>query len=87
MTIKEGHELITSGPYAIVRHPIYCGVLLAFIGSAMARGDGRGVLAVLLAFFAFWRKIQLEERRLQEQFGEAFEAYRLRVAAPVPFLL
>jgi protein-S-isoprenylcysteine O-methyltransferase Ste14 len=60
VTIKQGHELVTTGPYALVRHPIYSGLLLAFIGSAMARGEWRGVLAVLIAFLALWRKLRLE---------------------------
>jgi|SRR5208283_1263142 len=86
VTIKEGHELITSGPYAIVRHPIYSGLLLALLGSALARGEWRGVLALAIAFLALWRKLRLEERWMREQFGPAYEAYRQRVAALIPFL-
>ena len=48
VTLKEGHELITTGPYAVVGHPIYTGLLMAFAGSAMARGEWWGVLAVAL---------------------------------------
>src|SRR5271167_986395 len=48
VTLKEGHELIRSGPYALVRHPIYSGLLLGFVGTALARGEWRGVLAVAL---------------------------------------
>src|SRR5262252_1164719 len=48
VTIKEGHELIDTGPYALVRHPIYTGLLVAIFGSALARGEWRGVLAVLI---------------------------------------
>ena len=87
MTIKEGHELITSGPYAIVRHPIYTGLLLAFVGSAMARGEWRGVLAVALVLWALWRKLRLEERWMREQFGEAYQEYCRRVSALIPFVL
>ena len=87
VTIKEGHELITSGPYALVRHPIYTGLLLAFIGSALARGELRGILAVALVFWSFWRKLRIEERWMREQFGEAYEAYSRRVSALVPFIL
>ena len=86
VTIKEGHELITSGPYAIVRHPIYAGLLLAFVGSGLARGEWRGVLAVVIAFLALWRKLRLEERWMREQFGPAYQAYSQRVAALIPFL-
>jgi protein-S-isoprenylcysteine O-methyltransferase Ste14 len=87
VTIKQDHELITSGPYAIVRHPIYTGLLLALAGSAIARGDLSGVLAVMLAFWALWRKLRLEERWLHEQFGQSFQAYCGRVAALLPFCL
>ncbi len=86
VTIKEGHELVTSGPYAIVRHPIYSGLLLALVGSALACGEWRGVLAVAIAFLALWRKLRLEERWMREQFGAAYEAYRRRVAALLPFV-
>jgi len=85
VTIKHDHELIANGPYAIVRHPIYTGLLVAFIGSAMARGEWRGVLAVLVAWLALWRKLRVEENWLAERFGQQYEAYRRRVPALVPF--
>lgn len=86
VTIKENHELIVSGPYALVRHPIYSGLLLGIIGSAVARGELRGVLAVLLAWLALWRKYRMEERWMTERFGARYVAYRQRVPALVPFL-
>jgi protein-S-isoprenylcysteine O-methyltransferase Ste14 len=85
VTIKHDHELIANGPYAIVRHPIYTGLLIAFIGSAMALGEWRGVLAVLVAWWALWRKLRLEERWMAECFGQQYEAYCQRVPALVPF--
>ena len=87
VTIKEGHELIVGGPYALVRHPIYTGLLLAFVGSTMAIGEWRGVLAVALASAALWRKLRLEERWMRQQFGDAYRAYCRHVAALVPFVL
>jgi protein-S-isoprenylcysteine O-methyltransferase Ste14 len=87
VTLKQDHELVVSGPYALVRHPIYTGLLLAFIGSALARGEWRGVLAVLIVVWALWRKLKLEERWMKEQFGEQYHAYSRRVAALLPFLL
>jgi protein-S-isoprenylcysteine O-methyltransferase Ste14 len=87
VTVKENHELVTSGPYSVVRHPIYTGLLLAIMGSAFARGDLAGVAAVALAFWALWRKLNIEERWMREQFGEKYVAYSQRVAALVPFLL
>jgi len=87
VTVKDGHELITSGPYALVRHPIYTGLLLAFAGSALARGEWRGLLAVALVFGTFWRKLRLEEKWMRERFGESYEAYAQRVAALVPHVI
>jgi protein-S-isoprenylcysteine O-methyltransferase Ste14 len=87
VTIKKGHELITSGPYALVRHPIYAGLLLALLGSALTLGDWRGVLAFALAAGALWRKLWLEERWMRQEFGDAYQAYSQRVAALVPFVL
>jgi protein-S-isoprenylcysteine O-methyltransferase Ste14 len=84
VTIKHDHQLVTSGPYALTRHPIYSGLLLAFLGSALARGEWRGVLALALVAAAFWRKVRHEERWLKEEFGDAYTRYRERVAALVP---
>jgi protein-S-isoprenylcysteine O-methyltransferase Ste14 len=87
VTLKEGHELVTSGPYALVRHPIYTGLLLAFAGSALALGEWRGVVAILVVFAALWRKLRLEERWMRERFGPAYASYSRRVKALVPFIL
>jgi len=87
VTIKQDHELITGGPYRFVRHPIYSGLLLAFIGTALARAEWRGVLAVALTFLAFLRKLRIEEQWMREQFGVAYEDYARRVAALVPHIL
>lgn len=86
VTIKQAHELITTGPYAMVRHPIYTGLLVAFAGSAFARGEWRGLLAVAIVWAALWRKLRLEERWMVERFGEQYMAYSRRAAALVPFL-
>jgi protein-S-isoprenylcysteine O-methyltransferase Ste14 len=86
VTIKRDHELIASGPYAYVRHPIYTGLLVAFIGSAMARGEWRGVLAVVIVWAALWRKLRLEERWMVERFGHQYTAYKRRVPALLPDL-
>ena len=85
VTIKERHELIDTGPYALVRHPIYTGLRVAIFGSAIARGEWRGVLAVVISCAALWRKLRLEERWMTERFGERYAAYRRRVPALVPF--
>jgi protein-S-isoprenylcysteine O-methyltransferase Ste14 len=87
VTVKNDHELIRSGPYRFVRHPIYSGALLAFAGTSLARGDWRGPLAILILFVALWRKLQHEERWMAEAFGEDYAKYRSEVCALIPFVL
>jgi protein-S-isoprenylcysteine O-methyltransferase Ste14 len=81
------HELVTDGPYRLMRHPIYSGMLLAFIGTALAIGQWRGVLAVALVFVAFLQRILMEERLMREEFGAAYESYAQRVRALVPWVI
>lgn len=87
VTVKADHELVRSGPYRFVRHPIYSGLLVAIIGSAMVRGEWRSVVAVVIAIVALWRKLRLEERWLGETFGEEYAKYRAEVSALIPFVL
>ncbi len=86
VTVKQGHELVRSGPYEWVRHPIYTGLLLAALGTAIAQGEWRGLCAVVLACAALWRKLRLEERWMREQFGEAYDRYQAEVPALMPSL-
>jgi len=78
VTLKQGHEFVRSGPYRYVRHPIYTGLLAAFAGSALARGELRGIVAVAIAFAALWRKLKLEERWLGEAFRRELRALSRR---------
>ncbi len=87
VTLKRDHELIVEGPYRWVRHPIYTGILIALAGSALALGEWRGVLAVVLAGAAYWRKLRIEEAVMRRQFGEAYAEYAKRVPALIPFML
>jgi protein-S-isoprenylcysteine O-methyltransferase Ste14 len=82
--LKEGHRLIRSGPYRCARHPIYTGVLGGFLGSAVALGEWRGLLALALAFAAFWVKSRREETVLVDRFGAEYAAYRREVKALIP---
>jgi protein-S-isoprenylcysteine O-methyltransferase Ste14 len=87
VTIKADHELITGGPYGLVRHPIYSGLALAFVGTALVIGQWRGILAVTLALIAIAHRIVAEERFMREQFGAAYDTYAQRVRAFVPGLI
>ncbi len=86
VTVKQDHELITSGPYALVRHPIYTGLLLGILGSSVALGQWRGLLAFALVFIALLNKLRLEEQWMRAQFGETYVTYTRRVSALVPYL-
>ena len=70
VTLKQGHELVRDGPYALVRHPIYTGVLVALIGTAVAVGNGRAIIGLALVAAGFVRKLVIEERFMSEQFGD-----------------
>lgn len=85
--VKADHELITGGPYRWARHPIYSGLVLAFVGTALAVGEWRGVLAVALSLIAVAHRIVVEERFMREQFGAAYDAYAKRVRALIPGLV
>ncbi len=86
VTIKQDHELITTGPYAVARHPIYTGILAGFVGTVIALGQVRGVIAFVLVFLVIWAKLRMEERWMRSQFGETYAAYAGRTAALVPYL-
>jgi len=87
VTVKENHELIQTGPYRWVRHPIYTGLLLALIGSALAQDLWSSVLALALMFVSFWIKLLREERWMRETFGAQYEQYCAHTARLVPFVL
>jgi len=70
-----------------VRHPIYSGLLLAFLGTALMIGEWRALLAAAITAISFWRKLRLEERWLGEYFGAAYADYMRRVKALVPGIL
>jgi protein-S-isoprenylcysteine O-methyltransferase Ste14 len=86
VTVKEDHELIQTGPYRLVRHPFYTGLLLALTGSALARDRWSSVAAVALIFVSFWIKLLREEAWMRETFGEKYEAYCARTKRLVPYV-
>ena len=81
---KEGHELIDRGPYRYVRHPIYSGLLLMFLGTAVLYGRLGGFIALLVLFPAFWFKSRQEERLMTKHFPEAYPSYKAKVNALIP---
>ena len=86
VTIKVGHELIRTGPYAWVRHPIYSGLILAMIGTALARRELRGLLALVLLYLGFKIKSRMEEKFMHKTFGPEYEDYSRSTDALIPRL-
>jgi len=84
VTIKSGHELIRTGPYRFVRHPIYTGLLTAFLGGAIAQGLLRSFLGFGLVTAAAVIKLSIEESMLRERFQDEYLRYRKQVAALIP---
>jgi protein-S-isoprenylcysteine O-methyltransferase Ste14 len=84
VTIKEDHQLICTGPYAHFRHPIYSGLILATIGSALVIGKWRCVLGTLLALIGYCIKTRKEEQMLTLQFGEAFREHQKHTGFLLP---
>jgi protein-S-isoprenylcysteine O-methyltransferase Ste14 len=82
---KLDQELVRSGPYAWVRHPIYSGLLLAFLGVGVGRGDVGALLGCALIWYGFLRKLRIEERWLQQTFGDAYARYRHDVPSLLPW--
>jgi len=87
VTVKQDHTLIRTGPYAVVRHPIYAGLLLAMAGTAIGFGELGGFLAVAIALAGFLAKARAEESFMLAEFGNGYEEYRSRVRALIPFVL
>ncbi len=87
VTIKQGHELVRSGPYAVVRHPIYSGFLLAMLGTAITIGEMRDLAGLVIAIFAWSQKCRLEDKFLEQEFGTVYTDYRRNVRALIPFVL
>ncbi len=86
MRVKEGQELVQTGPYAIVRHPIYAGLLAALLGTALTVGTLASYLAVAAALGGILIRVELEERLMAVEFGAAHAAYRRRTRKLVPFV-
>ena len=86
-TVKAGHELVVRGPYALARHPIYTGLLLALAGTILAYGQWRGIAGFFVVVLALLVKISQEEKLMMETFPQDYPGYRQRVKALIPGLL
>jgi protein-S-isoprenylcysteine O-methyltransferase Ste14 len=83
VTLKVDHALVRTGPYSYVRHPIYSGLLLSLLGTAVVIGEWRGLLAFALAFAGHAYKSKVEEGRMREIFPE-YDQYCRETPALVP---
>ena len=86
VTRKEHHHVVDTGPYAIVRHPIYTGLLLAIIATVLVRGTIITLIGSALIAMGIYIKARVEEEFLRQQLGEPYDAYSRRVPMLVPFL-
>jgi len=86
ITVKQNHQLVQRGPYALVRHPIYSGLLSAIIGAALTIGTLGSYAAVIAGLAAILIRIEAEEALMSEQFPETHRAYRERTRKLIPLL-
>jgi len=85
--IKEDHQLITSGPYSIVRHPSYLGAMWAMVGTSIFLNSIIGIIiSFICMFYAYYIRIASEERALSELFGKEYRAYQKKVKKLIPFI-
>lgn len=85
--IKKKQELIMKGPYKLVRHPIYSGVLLMFLGTALAIGMLGGFVSFIILFIGFWIKLKKEEAIMTKYFKEKYLNYKRRSKTLIPYIL
>jgi protein-S-isoprenylcysteine O-methyltransferase Ste14 len=87
LEIHRDHELVRAGPYRFVRHPIYTGLGVHFVGACLATGNLVLIAGTLLVTFpALYLRARTEERLLRERFGPAYDAYAREVGMLVPLL-
>ena len=85
VTAKANHRVVDTGPYALVRHPIYSGLLLAIVATAAAKGSVWGIAGAALLVVGVVAKARLEERFLRGELGAAYDDYARRVPMLIPF--
>jgi protein-S-isoprenylcysteine O-methyltransferase Ste14 len=87
VTFKQDHELIEAGPYALVRHPIYTGLIVMALGTAINYGRAIGAVLFVALCTGLWWKARQEEQIMSRHFPDAYRSYKARVHAIVPFVL
>jgi len=87
ITLKEGHELVQSGPYRLVRHPIYTGYFLMYLGTAIVVGKTVGFIGFGMTIVGFWYKLRREEALMSRHFGKLYTDYKSRVRAVIPWVV
>jgi len=87
VVLKDGHELVTDGPYAAIRHPIYTAILMLFLGLALLIPTPYAVIGWLLVFWSCWIKLRAEETLMLRQFPGSYPAYMARTKRLVPGLI
>jgi len=85
--IRVDHKLIRTGPYSLVRHPIYTGILFAIVGTAIIFGEPLGLIVFFLILVIYLWKIRVEEKYLQDEFGEDYARYKKEIPALIPLLI
>jgi protein-S-isoprenylcysteine O-methyltransferase Ste14 len=87
VTLKADHHIVDTGPYALVRHPIYTGIILASAATAVLEAELVAFAGLVLVIVGFWTKARLEERFLREELGPAaYDAYARRTGMLFPGL-
>lgn len=87
VTFKQDHELIESGPYALARHPIYTGLIVMTLGTAINYGRAIGFAVFISLCAGLWWKARQEEQIMSRHFPDAYPQYKARVRAIIPFVL
>lgn len=84
--IKKEHELVRSGPYRLLRHPIYTAVFGMCVGTALVNGKLHALLGIAIVVIAYWRKVRMEEANMRDAFGAQYDEYRSATLGAIPGL-
>ena len=85
--VTQEHELIRTGPYSLVRHPIYSGILLALLGTSISKGHLSAIIGTVISAIGWHVKSRVEEQFMEQQFGSEYVRYKREVKGLIPFVL